>query len=405
MYGDADPELTVDVSGLVPGDDPDLIAYTVSREEGETVGTYTINVTGETAQGNYLVDYDPATLTIVPEDTVVVTITAHSDTILYDGKVHDLSGYDVTTNNALYTANDFAFNTESESSVLKGTNAGTYSTSMKAEEFTNINDNFENVVFVVENGKLEINRREVVLTSGDAEKVYDGEALTNNRITVTGDGFVDGEAPTYTVTGRITRPGEAENTFTYAMTADAGNYNIRTVFGTLRVTEGVKHRLTIRYVDEEGDKVFDPFIRYYATGETYTVVSEQMDGYRPDIATVTGTMNDEDVSITVTYHPVTYSLTITFESVTDGKEVADPIVLQLRLGETYTVVVPKVDGYTGPAVVTGVMQATTPSERTVLMTPVDGNAPAGADTPVELGDYGTPLGVADSILGGGEVIE
>ena len=45
-----------------------------------------------------------------------------------------------------------------------------------------------------------INPRNVTLTSASASKVYDGEALTNDEVKVSGDGFVDGEGAAYDVT-------------------------------------------------------------------------------------------------------------------------------------------------------------------------------------------------------------
>ena len=84
------------------------------------------------------------------------------------------------------------------------------------------------------------------MTSGDGEKVYDGKPLTNSTVTVTGDGFVEGEGATYNVTGTITNPGTAENTFTYTLNegTKAGNYDIKTVNGTLKVTK-ITDELTI----------------------------------------------------------------------------------------------------------------------------------------------------------------
>lgn len=45
-----------------------------------------------------------------------------------------------------------------------------------AEQFENTNPNFENVTFIVTDGKLTITPRSVKLTSVKAEKVYDGHA-------------------------------------------------------------------------------------------------------------------------------------------------------------------------------------------------------------------------------------
>ncbi len=65
-YGTQDPTLTAVVEGTVGND---TVSYQVARESGELVGTYTINVTGEAEQGNYVVTYVPGTFTITePSD-------------------------------------------------------------------------------------------------------------------------------------------------------------------------------------------------------------------------------------------------------------------------------------------------------------------------------------------------
>lgn len=84
----------------------------------------------------------------------------------------------------------------------------------------------------------QITPRNVTLTSATDSKEYDGKALTNNKVTVDGDGFAQGEGATYHVTGTQTQPGESENAFTYTLKQGtlAENYNITEVKGKLKVT-------------------------------------------------------------------------------------------------------------------------------------------------------------------------
>ena len=62
-----DPTLTATVSGLVDADKDKagIIDYTVSRAEGEKVGTYDITAQGDAEQGNYSVSYEGAKLYIL----------------------------------------------------------------------------------------------------------------------------------------------------------------------------------------------------------------------------------------------------------------------------------------------------------------------------------------------------
>ena len=229
-----------------------------------------------------------------------------------------------------------------------------------------------------------------------------------------------------TVTGRIVQPGTAENRFTYAMANGtlAQNYNIIPVFGTLTVTEVEveRHKLTITYVYSDKDEIIKVFSREYVSGEAYSVASGKIDGYEPDIYNVAGRMGNEDIDVTVTYSPITYTLTVKYVSVTDGRQVADTVTMQLKKGDKYTVFTPKVEGYKALRdEVNGTMPGND-KQVTVFMVPLGngggkggngtgdgyggaGGLGGGGYNDVELDDYGTPLGVPESILGGGEVIE
>ena len=403
-FGTADPTLTSTISGLVSGDAKSTIAYTLSRTAGEDVGTYPITPAGEAIQGNYTVSYVPGTLTIVAEDAVVVTITANSGSYVYDGTEKDLSGYTVETSDPDYTEADFTF---SGSSELKGTNAGTYKTAMRAKDFTNTNPNYTNVVFQVENGELEITKRSIVITSADATKAYDGTPLMNHSAEMTGDGFAEGEGATLTFTGRIVDEGKTDNTFTYDLTDGtlARNYEIETIFGTLTITPALKHTLTITYrIEDNGEyETVKVFKREYATGEKFLVATEPLTGYEADIDKVMGTMEDKDLEYVVTYRPLEFTLTVRFVSVVDGHEVADSVQMKLKSGDNYRVFAPTVAGYTALTdLVSGIMPA---SDRVVTVFYVPEGQEQNGIHAVEIEDYGTPLGVADSILGGGEIVE
>ena len=186
---------------------------------------------------NYNITYEKGTLAVTPlTDKVTVTVTGNTDSVLYDGNEHSVTGYKVESiSNPLYTAADFAF---SGTASVTGTDAGSYPMGLKAEQFQNTSKNFTNVKFVVTDGSLQINPRSVKLTSATDEKVYDGQPLTNGVVTVSGDGFVKGEGAAYNVTGSQTNAGSSDNTFTYMLNpgTKAGNYAIEQKEGTLTVT-------------------------------------------------------------------------------------------------------------------------------------------------------------------------
>ena len=185
---------------------------------------------------NYNITYEKGTLAVTPlTDKVTVTITGNTDSKIYDGNEHSVTGYTTAIDNQLYTVSDFTFTGEA---IAKGTDAGSYPMGLKAEQFQNTSKNFTNVKFIMNDGALQINPRSVKLTSATDEKVYDGQPLTNGVVTVSGDGFVKGEGAAYNVTGSQTNAGSSDNTFTYTLNTGtkADNYVIETAEGTLTVT-------------------------------------------------------------------------------------------------------------------------------------------------------------------------
>ena len=186
---------------------------------------------------NYEIEYANGNLEITPVAAeVVVTITEHGGKAKYDGTEHVVTGYDVTSiSNRLYTEGNFTFNGKDE---VKGIDAGSYPMLLKSANFVNTSKNFAKVTFVIVDATLEIEKREVTLTSASDEKVYDGKALTNDEVTVSGDGFAEGEGAYCGVTGRQLNVGESDNEFTYELLrgTKAGNYKITKEYGKLKVT-------------------------------------------------------------------------------------------------------------------------------------------------------------------------
>ena len=231
VYGEADPELTAKVEGTIGNDE---VVFKLERNPGEDVGTYVINVTGDEDQGNYRVTYTAGEFEITPKSIIPVTpeepgkdanITVETpEDVKYNGEsqqqkpvIKDDKG------NVLEEGKDYTLEFSEDT-----TNAGTVTVTV-----TGIN-NYEGTFDVHYN----ILPRDITMTSGNAEKVYDGTALTNGEIVITGDGFVEGEGVTYNVTGTQTEVGSSANTFDYTFNENtlASNYKVTTVNGTLTVT-------------------------------------------------------------------------------------------------------------------------------------------------------------------------
>ena len=272
VFGAAEPELTATVTGTLNGD---KVAYTLSRASGENVGSYPIIPTGEKVQGNYEVTYKTGTLTITPiTGKIVVTVTGHTGTAVYDGTAHTVTGYDVAASNPLYTAADFAFD---GTASVTGTDAGGYPMGLAESQFRNASANFTEVSFVVNDGGLTVDKRPVTLTSVTDSKVYDRTPLTRSDVTVGGMGFVSGEVTDIRATGSVlnvsegTVPNPIE--FTPAAAYKAGNYTIEYHVGTLSVTPAA--RATVVVTGKTATFVYD--------GQPHTVTGFTNDGRSRDI--------------------------------------------------------------------------------------------------------------------------
>jgi len=85
------------------------------------------------------------------------------------------------------------------------------------------------------NGTLAVTRKTVSVTTGSAEKGYDGTALTNTEARITG--LADGETAAVTATGSQTEVGSSDNTYDIDWgSTDKDNYEIVELLGTLTVT-------------------------------------------------------------------------------------------------------------------------------------------------------------------------
>ena len=272
VYGTADPDLTAKVEGTL-GDD--TVEYKLSRAAGENVGSYVITASGEASQGNYAVTYKPATLTISKAETALV-VTADSASKVYDGTALTKNSYKLTSG-ALVDGDELAV-------VVEGsqTDAGESANVVKSVKVmrgdTDVTANY--TIGESVNGKLTVTKRAVTLTSGTDEKIYDGTALTNKDVTVSGDGFAAGEGASYDVTGSQTIVGSSENKFSYTLSENtkAANYDITTVNGTLKVTP-VTDEVVVKIVGNTGSFVYDGTEK---TVSRYEIVSISSALYAPE---------------------------------------------------------------------------------------------------------------------------
>ena len=228
---------------------------------GKSANTFTYKAKEGTNPDNYAITTEYGTLEVTPvTDRVTVKIKGKTDSVMYDGKLHFVFGFDAESSNKLYNPNkDMWFNGTDVDMIAEGTDAGTYNMELEPGDFKNKSDNFTNVRFeVVEDGKLEIKKRSVKLTSASDEKVYDGKPLMNETVAVGGDGFADGEGATYDFTGSQTDVGESDNLFTFEVNANTNkdNYTFEVAIGTLKVNP-VTDKVTVTVTEKSDTVTYD----------------------------------------------------------------------------------------------------------------------------------------------------
>ena len=179
-------EVTVSGDGFAK-DEGATYKVTGSRTKvGTSKNTFTYELKSNTKASNYNIEVKFGELKVTAEDgEVVVTITGHSDLVEYDGNEKAVSGYDVTiTEGSKYTTDDFTFNGTAEA---KGTEAGTYSMGLNADQFTNTNDNYTQVTFIVNDGSLTITPKSInpddektgITVTDPEDSIYDGNEHIN----------------------------------------------------------------------------------------------------------------------------------------------------------------------------------------------------------------------------------
>lgn len=182
-------------------------------------------------------------LKITPLDALV--ITAKDATKPYDGKPLTESGFDYV---GMLNKGD-TIEAVVEGTITDAGEAANVVTSYKIMHGdVDVTAGYGEAT--LKNGTLTVTPRSVIMTSANDEKFFDGEPLTNGTVTVTGDGFIEGEGASYDVTGTQTKTGESDNTFRYKLNDNtkADNYKIEVAFGKLVVKQLLEKEEHFNYV-------------------------------------------------------------------------------------------------------------------------------------------------------------
>ena len=225
------------IEGIVSGETVEFTTTGSRTDEGTSKNTYSLKWNGSAIETNYKLakesigDLTVTSKSIIPDEPDTpddkktgITVSNPKDS-KYDGQEHRevLTVKDTKTGKDLIANKDYTV-VYSDDLV----NAGTVT--IKVSGLGNYSGSFTKT--------YKITKRLVTLTSATVSKTYDGQALTNTSITVSGDGFVEGEGASYEVTGTQTVVGNSANAFEYKLNEKtlASNYDITKVVGTLTIT-------------------------------------------------------------------------------------------------------------------------------------------------------------------------
>ena len=268
------------VNNLVDDETVTLKITGSQTEVGSSNNTYSLTWDGSATVSNYTHGTDSIGLltvtpkSIIPSDTNGIVVTKPADS-KYDGKVHENKPTvkDNKTDKTLVEGTDYTL-------AYKGdtTNVGTVTVTITGiGNYTGSHD----VTY-------QITPRKVKLTSESDSKTYDGTPLVKHDVTVSEDGFADGEGATYSYTGTQTDAGSSENTFTYALNEGmlASNYEITTANGTLTV-EAVKTEVKVEITGHTDTVTYDGQV-HSVSGYDVTKISNKL--YSDTAIRFTGTV-------------------------------------------------------------------------------------------------------------------
>ncbi len=276
------PDVTV-TGSFVDGEVSDIKAIGSITEVGNVANTITYTTHDGFKESNYEITKNEGTLTITP-NTDKITVTAKSNEKTYDGKALSQDGYKVTG-----LPDGFTAKVTTEGSITDVGSTENKIASVKIlKDDEDVTDQFSNIE--TKNGTLTVNPRKVTLTSESDSKTYDGTPLTNSKVTVYGDGFVEGEVSDIKATGSQMYVGSSDNDITYKKEK---NFKDKNYIITLN-----KGKLTVTDKDVPSDLVVTKKhdSKTYKVGDTITFTIEVTNIY--DKAKTITIVEQDDVQIT-----------------------------------------------------------------------------------------------------------
>ena len=311
-FGQDDKPFTAEVEGTL---NSDPIEYEITREPGEEPGSYPITPSGEELQGNYIVTYVPAALTITynPNSMAVtkvwvddnnrdgirpvsltVTLTG-SDGSVYTRRLNDANSWTAVVDDLPLYYNDSPIEYTWTEETVSGYTAA---------------------VAVEDNLTVFTNTHEISRTSISVNKVWDDNnniggtrpetlsvRLQSNGTTILGATLNETNGWSATVNNLPMNENGRPIQYTWTEQAVSGYYPVGSAtFGNnTTFTNSNIYLLTIHYIYESGEMAAEDYSNRQSYGSTFNVESPIISGFVADNEVILGTMPARDIEFTVIY--------------------------------------------------------------------------------------------------------
>ena len=259
--GEDNPEFTLTYDGFKNNENEAVLTKkptaTTKAAKESAVGDYEVTVSGAEAQ-NYQITYENGTLKVTDADPV--TVTAKSYTRTY-GEANPTFEY--TSSGAKLVGTPEITCTATANSAV-----GTYDIIIKKGSVTNYNDTYVN-------GTLTITKASLTIKAGTFTRKQGEE---NPEFTLTYDGFKNNETEAVltkkpTATTKAAKESEPGDYTVTVSGAEAQNYQIKYIDGTLKVTDADPVTVTAKsYTRVYGEA--NPAFEYTSTGAELVGVPE-----------------------------------------------------------------------------------------------------------------------------------
>lgn len=131
----------------------------------------------------------------------------------------------------------------------------------------------------------------------------------------------------------------------------------------------VQHNLAIHYQYSDGSQAFETYTNTFLEGDSFSISSPSLGGFKPSINTISGQMGNTDLSYTVTYTPINHSVTVHYQY-ENGSKALEAYSGTFLEGQPYSIPTPAIEGYTPSLNIISGEMGTSDLSYTVIFTEV-----------------------------------